>query len=244
MIEGEVKEVREQLELLIQMQQIDHQLTRHRDAKESLPQRIEKARQLLDQAREEKRALSASIEAASLERRTREGDLAEAEERVAKVKGRTSEIKTNKEYQAHLVEVELLKRSVGESEEVLLVLMERGDALRQELREAEKKAEEAERFFAVEKTRLEEEGAEHGREVERFSAERKGVAVKVDEALAREYAKLFETRKGLAVVPIRSGICTGCNFNLPPQLVAEAKKGERIIHCSYCLRILYYASSP
>ncbi|MCH7619489.1 MAG: hypothetical protein IH880_06940, partial [Candidatus Marinimicrobia bacterium] len=45
-------------------------------------------------------------------------------------------------------------------------------------------------------------------------------------------------KNGRAVVPVIRGACGGCFHSLPPQLVVEVKKMERIINCEACGRVL------
>jgi predicted nucleic acid-binding Zn-ribbon protein len=54
------------------------------------------------------------------------------------------------------------------------------------------------------------------------------------------YKKLKTMKRDLALVPVRDGICSGCRLQLPPQLIAEVKRKEDLLACSYCHRILYW----
>ena len=44
-----------------------------------------------------------------------------------------------------------------------------------------------------------------------------------------------------AVSEIRDGHCQACQVRLRPQLIMEARKGERVLQCESCSRILYVA---
>jgi hypothetical protein len=43
------------------------------------------------------------------------------------------------------------------------------------------------------------------------------------------------------VAEVRDGACGGCQLQLPPQLVAEVRRGDELMDCSYCHRILFMA---
>ena len=55
--------------------------------------------------------------------------------------------------------------------------------------------------------------------------------------------KLFEhvskQRKGLAVAEARDGSCSVCHVRMRPQMYNEVRRGENLIQCESCLRILY-----
>jgi predicted nucleic acid-binding Zn-ribbon protein len=47
-------------------------------------------------------------------------------------------------------------------------------------------------------------------------------------------------RDGIAVAEARNGSCTACFMALRPQVMAEVRRGDEIIICDNCNRILYY----
>ncbi len=76
------------------------------------------------------------------------------------------------------------------------------------------------------------------------------------EVLRRERERLFATlppgvkgtyqrivsriRDGVAVAEARNGSCSACFIALRPQVMAQIRRGEEIIICDNCNRILYY----
>jgi len=47
-------------------------------------------------------------------------------------------------------------------------------------------------------------------------------------------------RDGVAVAEARNRSCTACFMSLRPQVMAEIRRGDDIITCDNCGRILYY----
>lgn len=67
---------------------------------------------------------------------------------------------------------------------------------------------------------------------------RKTVVEKVGTENMETYA--FITRKqGVALAEVIGEACGQCFISLPPQLINEIKKGDRLIRCTSCARILY-----
>jgi hypothetical protein len=62
--------------------------------------------------------------------------------------------------------------------------------------------------------------------------------------LSKETKALFEktakVRGGVVITKIKDGRCGGCNMVVRPQLIHDVKKGEGILQCENCERILYY----
>jgi predicted nucleic acid-binding Zn-ribbon protein len=51
-------------------------------------------------------------------------------------------------------------------------------------------------------------------------------------------------RDGVAVAEARNGACTACFMALRPQVMSEVRRGDDIVTCDNCNRILYYAPAP
>lgn len=62
----------------------------------------------------------------------------------------------------------------------------------------------------------------------------------LDEEILFKFERIIKSKSGLGIVPIHDQVCTGCHMQLPPQFVNDVRKGESIMFCPYCSRILYY----
>jgi len=163
---------------------------------------------------------------------------------VGKLRIRLMELKTNKEYQAHLFEIEMANKKKGLIEEQILTLMERIEQNQHAVKEFEDKALEAERVFTQEKSRVGMMAAGFDKELGQLAKKRQQMIEGLDKKLLSRYDKLKAARKDVAIVPIRNGICAGCRLQLPPQLLAEVKRSGDLQSCSYCHRILYWEGEP
>ena len=61
--------------------------------------------------------------------------------------------------------------------------------------------------------------------------------------MSPEDVRLFNdgvaTRRGVAVSAIRDGHCQACQVTVRPQQIMQARKGDEIVLCESCKRILY-----
>ena len=61
--------------------------------------------------------------------------------------------------------------------------------------------------------------------------------------LAAVYNRLAQrSRDGIAVAEVVNGSCSACFMSLRPQMQVEVRRGDQIITCESCTRILYIAS--
>jgi hypothetical protein len=73
-----------------------------------------------------------------------------------------------------------------------------------------------------------------------FAKKRETMVKKFKSSLLKKYDMLRERRNGRAVVGVVNGVCQGCFMNIPPQQFNDLLKGERMLFCPTCNRILYH----
>jgi hypothetical protein len=230
-----------QLQYLINLQKFDLRIFQIQDQLRKAPEFLKSAETPLQDILIRLQALKNTGEALVKQRRSGERELATQEDQLQKIRNRLSELKTNKEYQAHLFEIELTRKKKDSIEENVLEMMERVEQNEQAIKELEEQAKEAQNAFDVEKARLETHFANLANELADLDRQQKTLADMVEKPLLARYTRLKTMRKGYAVAQLRDGACGGCQLQLPPQLVAEVKRGDELMDCSYCHRILYMA---
>jgi len=230
-----------QLQYLINLQKFDLRIFQIQDQLRKAPDLLKSAESPLQDILGRLQVLKNTSESLVKQRRSSERELSTQEEQLQKIRNRLSELKTNKEYQAHLFEIELARKKKDSIEENVLDMMERVEQNEQAVKELEEQAKEAQNVFDAEKSRLENYFANLANELADLERQQATLAELVDKPLLTRYNRLKIMRKGFAVAQLREGACGGCQLQLPPQLVAEVKRGDELMDCSYCHRILYMA---
>ncbi len=239
--------MKDQLARLIALQEADLRLEELAERKRRIPEMVEAVRQPLQAAQALRDTTKQTSETTGKERKSCEQALAEQEQAISKLQERTTkgEIKTNREYQAHLVEIELAKKKKGEIEEQLLILMDQVDTKKKEMAQTEAALKEAEKRFAAEKASLEGSVGALDEELTALKQKRETMVAAIDPALLRTYEKLRASKKGHALAGVnKDGSCMACRLQVQPQVVAEVKRGISILTCSNCQRILYWTGEP
>ena len=230
-----------QLQYLINLQKFDLRIFQIQDQLRKAPELLKSAEVPIQDILLKLQTFKNTGETLIKQRRGAERELATQEDQLQKIRNRLSELKTNKEYQAHLFEIELARKKKDALEENVLEIMERVDQNEQTVKDLEEQAKEAQKTFDVEKARLETHFANLTNELTDLDRQQKALADMVEKPLLARYNRLKIMRKGYAVAQLRDGACGGCQLQLPPQLVAEVKRGSELLDCSYCHRILYMA---
>jgi predicted nucleic acid-binding Zn-ribbon protein len=229
-----------QLRPLIDLQALDLRILEIIEQQRKIPQQIDATEAPLKESRRRMEDSSASAEALVKDRRSLERDLEAHEAQVQKLRGRLAELKTNKEYQAHLFEIEMANKKKSEMEDHILSLMDRIEKAQQDIKQAQTSVAEAERAFGESQKTLEALSDRLAAELAQLEEKRTDLTSLLNKDMLDRYSRLKAMRKDLALAPVRSGICFGCRLQLPPQLVAEVKRSDSLLSCSYCNRILYW----
>jgi uncharacterized protein len=246
-MEREVGDVEDQLRLLVRLQELELAIKRFEDAIAAKPHELDP----LTRARDEAHAAAArhrkELENLERQRRQLEAEITQEQYSLQKAQRKLIEVKTNKEYAAMLSEIEAFKRKITDHEDTVLQSMELTELHKQQLQELDRQTAEEERKLAESRRQNEAELAV----LQKFLAERRQqreeAMQQLDRPVLELYRRLLNLRKGLAVVGIKDGACQGCFVTLPPQLIQEVRRNDRVITCSYCHRILYWnaeAHSP
>ena len=173
------------------------------------------------------------------ERRRLEMELMGVETRIQKYQSQLADVKTNKEYQAILHEIEGARRERAALDEKILLDMEESEkgsaasrALEDRLKEKRRATDEGKKSLAA---RLE------SLKIEKAAADRDREAIEktVPAPFLDPFQKVARQRKGRALVPVQNELCGGCHVRVMPKLIQEVRRGNTLIACDSCKRWLY-----
>jgi len=232
--------LRDQLELLWELQKIDLGLKSIKEEKDRYPREMKRLDEKQRVEKERIQKQKEKFESLEKTRRQKEGELSLEQEKIKKAEGRMSEVKTNKEYQAFLNEIDAIKEANSRMEEEILQVMDEVDNLKDELSKRERDV--AATLEKVEAERKELQGKmAHDEKVWSDQMERREVlSKKIESKLVKLYDTLKEKRQGVGVVGVKHETCQGCFVNVPPQLFIEVQKNNALVRCPHCNRILYW----
>jgi predicted nucleic acid-binding Zn-ribbon protein len=225
---------------LITLQKLDLRIMEINNQRRKIPERLQKVESPLREAQQLLQQTNAAIEILIKERRSHEKDLEAHEAHTEKMKSRLSELKSNKEYQAHLFEIEVANKKKGDFEEKILLCMEKIEQLQRTAKEAQEKLSVIEKAFEQEKKVVDELEHNLSTELANLEAQQQTHSAHVEKGLLSRYNKIKAARKDQALAEIKEGICSGCRLQLPPQLISEVKRSQDLHTCPYCRRMLYW----
>lgn len=231
-----------QILLLRELQETELKIRGLKGDQERYPLRIRELDERLTSEKEAALREKERLQALEKERRRKEGELNEEGERIKKTKGRLFEVKTNKEYQALLHEIELMENSTGKKEDEILAILEETDQLGESVSEREGALVVVEKEIRAEISETEEKLGRLVEEIAATEKRREDIIKTLDKELMRAYETL-KARRGTALAAVKRGACQGCYVNIPPQMFNEVRRNDRLIRCPNCSRFLYWENS-
>ncbi len=230
--------MKDDLMKLMQLQVLDSKIRLYDREEATYPAEITEIEAEINRLVEAFQAEVSRVETLEKERRQRERDLEAAGEQIKKIQGRLHEVKTNKEYQAFLSEIDHLKEKMDQYEVEIIEHLDAADRLKEVLKDKEKTYFEEKEKLEARRSELEEKLKHLPDELRVLKERRDHLAKQIPAPLLKRYTTLLEKRGGVAVVYAVREICQGCHMNIPPQLFNQVQKAEEIITCPNCNRIL------
>ena len=232
--------MREQLGLLWELQNIDLGLKSIKEEKDRYPKEMKKLDEKQRVEKERIQKEKEKIESLEKTRRQKEGQLALEQEKIKRVEGKMFEVKTNKEYQALLSEIDSVKEANSRMEEEILQVMDEIDELKKDLSKREKDVGVILEKIEIDRKKLQEKMACDEKIWKEQTERREVLSKQIESKLVKLYNTLKEKREGVGVVSVKHETCQGCFVNVPPQMFIEVQKNNVLVRCPHCNRILYW----
>ena len=174
-----------------------------------------------------------------------EDEIARIDARVEKLREEMNTARTNKEYQAFLVEVNGLKIERGRVEEEILALLEKSEAIKAEIEKIEHDRDERDSVRKIAKKDRDTRNKEIEGRVKELMSERDELASEVQPRILSDLERLLREREDEAMASIevldrkRHEIsCSSCMMTLPIEVLSTLLSG-RLTLCSNCGCFLY-----
>ncbi len=234
----------EQINTLVILQRIDTQ-TGHLESRiNDVSNRIAKLDEELNQFEQAITNEESLISELKKKYRDYESDVQINNSRVNKIQAKLRSVKTNKEYQALLKEIEDGETKNSVIEDQMLECLDQIDEAEKTIKNKKQELAELSERIKAEKEEIHQEADQDRQELTKLDSETKEIYNKVATDLLEKY-KTVKTQQagGLAVVPVKDAVCYGCNMNIPPQMYNELQRRDDLKFCPHCHRIIYWDNS-
>ena len=227
-----------ELEILNQMQKCDDIISEKGILTKTLPQELSSLIQNLEEANNNLARTENELEENLKFQKLKELDIKSNKDKIEKYKIQLLTIKTNKEYKALNSEISHLETKNSEIDDEQIVFMEEESNIRLQLEADKKVQKDAENELKANEEKLKKKIEEVEKEIAEIRNKRNLLAEGLPKQLVRRYAALIKNKGRKAVVFNENDACSGCGYQIRPQLVIEINEGKKSLNCESCGRVL------
>ena len=233
-----------ELQQLVALQNLDTSIRRLQAELEAIPQRRAEIETEFDQRAFEIRALETRRDEARHARTKLEIEVGEQRVRVERAERNLMSSKKQDEYTAAIREADAARKQISNLETQILEQMETLEKAEASLTE---RVDEIASLNSDRETRLQSFDDESRQQADKLAmsrVERERLVAALPKSMGALYVRISaRIRDGVAVAEARNGACMACFMALRPQAMAQVRRGEEVVTCDNCNRILYYAPS-
>jgi len=161
--------------------------------------------------------------------------------KIEKSQEKLRSVKTNKEYQSSLKEIEDIKAINSKIEDEMLEFLEQIETAENSLIESKQQSSRLVEEISREKKAVLQAVEHSKKDLTALGSDRDAVAAELDAELLDIFKRqLMKQGDGIAIVEVKNAICQGCHMNIPPQMYNELHRGNSLKYCPSCERVIYW----
>ncbi len=232
-----------ELEKLIELQKTDTNIRRLKKQVDTADERRAEIEQEFERHASSIREIQGRRDTLNAERTALENQIADNKTYLERADRNLKHAQNQKEYETAMREMDALQKQIATFETQIVEKMTASEEVEKEL---ETRAEEINSIDANREAALgefEKELTSNRADLDRDTAARETVFATLPAQLASVYDRMAQrSRDGIAVAEVINGSCSACFMTLRPQMQVEVRKGQQIITCESCTRILFIPS--
>lgn len=161
-------------------------------------------------------------------------------EMIIKSNEKLRAVKTNKEYQSTLKEIEDLQKKNSSIEDMMLEQLEKIESAETVAKQKEIELSEFIASCREKKETLAVKAQRERQALETLNEKKRQISAKADPKMITALDDVKKKVRGMPVVPAKQATCMGCHMNIPAQLYNELQRFDELRFCPHCHRIIYW----
>jgi len=229
-----------QIEQLIVLQEVDDDILELSQEIDQAPQELADLEAQLGEFEERRGQINEKMSILNEQKKKLAVEIEEDASKIKKSKNKLMLVGNTKEYHAMMREMdslEKLNRMRDEEQAAVREELVRQDEATQTLKDEMGGVQEQ---YDARKTTLDERLAKANKKLDSLNRKRKKACKAVPPPILGRYEFIRERMEHPVIVPVSEGVCSGCNIMIPPQSYNDLQKGQQILSCPNCQRLIYW----
>ena len=237
------KQLNKHLSGLIKIQENDFSVRDGIAKKNEIPKKMSILSDEFKKRAEKLENAKANVSESAKRHKEKETALIKANDDLRKTKSKQFDVKTNKEFEAVLKEMEVIEERIGNTENDIIAILDEIECAKSVLVQEENTFKEYAKEHEADKRKSDELIRYLDEEIKKLNTTGEEIRKDVSPDVLKKYEAVKALHGVMAVAPVIKGVCQGCFMNIPPQLNNELIVSDNIILCPRCNRIIFYQKS-
>jgi len=235
---------KEKIAILVKLQKIDIETGKINSRLGDIPNRMSALDQELEEFTRSLQSEEQAIDELKKKYRAYESDVQQNLTKIAKSQNKLRSVKTNKEYQSSLKEIEDLEKINSKLEDEMLEFLEQIEHAENILKERKVRYSEIVDQTKREKEAINQDAEQSRHKLTRLEIDRNAMSTDLDSGLLGIFERVkAKQADSVAIVEVKDAVCQGCNLNIPPQMYNELQRCDNLKNCPNCERIIYWVGN-
>lgn len=229
-----------QIEQLVILQKVDDEMLLLKKEIENAPVELAgleaRHQELLDQ----KAVMADKLEVLKKQQQLLNNEIENDTLKIKKSKSKLMMVGNTREYHAMMREMDNMEKVNRMREEEKISLGEELTRQNDLMKDLDKQIEDLANELEEVRTSLDKRLADANKRLKKFEKDREKAVKTVPVPILGRYEFIRQRMANPVIVAVEEGVCKGCHIAIPPQSFIELQKGQQILSCPNCQRLIYW----
>ncbi|WP_459936355.1 zinc ribbon domain-containing protein [Desulfonatronum parangueonense] len=230
-----------QIEQLVALQMIDDEIMQLNGFLKNAPAELERMETRHLELKDAVAQVNAKIAIIVKQRDDLDREIEDTGMKIKKSKNKLMMVSNSKEHQAMMREIDNLEKTNRSREEEKVSLLEELTRQEEQLDVAQGEQKSLQQEISQKKKQINQKLQVSKARLEVLHNLRGDAEEVIPKPILSRYQFIRSRLSQPVVVSVGEGICKGCNISIPPQTYNVLQKGEQILSCPNCQRIIYWS---
>ncbi|MFW5836992.1 MAG: zinc ribbon domain-containing protein [Desulfovibrionaceae bacterium] len=230
-----------QIQQLVVLQKVDDEIIVLEEELEQAPKELHDLEATVEQLQQKKDQAQEKIEILKNQQKRLEEEIENDANRIRKSKNKLMMVGNTREYHAMMREMDSLEKMNRMREEERVALVEELGLQEESKAEVQAELDEMQGLLDEKKAGLQERIDTAKKRLASLRQQRKNAGKAVPKPILGRYEFIRSRLPNPVIVSVNEGVCGGCNIQIPPQSYNELQKGQQILSCPNCQRLIYWS---
>lgn len=230
----------EQIEQLVVLQKVDSEMITLERILEEAPKQLQSLQEKRQYLEQQQAVIQEKVDVLMEQKGRIEGEIENDAQKVKKSKNKLMMVENTKEYHAMMREMDTMEKMNRMREEERSNLLADLSDLEGRKEALQKDIDALSETISSQQANLDQELAEKRTRLAELDKDKKKASEAVPAPILTRYNFIRDRIPNPVIVPVSEGVCMGCHVVIPPQTFIDLQKGEQILSCPNCLRIIFW----